>query len=181
MRRCRMTNHTRADAPTRIGAQTKGWENGTDDASEQPTSMPPNATVERTNERRSRGVRRDASSRRSMNSRQNSRTAHESAASSAKKLRHPVESTMAPPIVGPIFGANPIATPAIPIAMALRPSGKCVIAIVCNTGSSMPAAAACITRPTNSDANPRRMRTPQTPPRTTRPTPRKGPSDENAP
>ena len=61
---------------------------------------------------------------------------------------------MAPPIVGPIFGANPIATPAIPIAVALRPSGKCVIAIVCNTGSSMPAAAACIRRPTNSDTNP---------------------------
>ena len=38
--------------------------------------------------------------------------------SSTKKLRHPSEKLIAPPMVGPMFGAKPIAMPATPMAVA---------------------------------------------------------------
>ena len=75
------------------------------------------------------------------------------AMNSQKKLRHPHESTSAPPISGPMFGANPIAMPAMPIAVPFCPLGKRVIAIDCRTGSVMPAPTACSTRPKTSTPN----------------------------
>lgn len=37
-----------------------------------------------------------------------------------------------------MFGANPMAMPAMPMAVACRPRGKRVMAMVCMSGMSMP-------------------------------------------
>ena len=72
------------------------------------------------------------------------------ATSSTKKLRHPSEKLIAPPMVGPMFGAKPMAMPATPIAVACRPRGKRVMAMVCMRGMSMPVETAWHTRPPSS-------------------------------
>ena len=113
-------------------------------------SKPPNPSAESTKESTSKSAGYEASSRRLTANWQAIPTTTVSATSSQKKLRQPRLSTIAPPIVGPMFGANPIAMPEMPIAVALRPSGKRVMAIVCTSGKSMPAATACAKRPKNS-------------------------------
>ncbi len=50
-------------------------------------------------------------------------------------------------MVGPMFGANPIAMPATPMAVAWRPGGNPVMAMVCRSGMSMPVDMAWHTRP----------------------------------
>ena len=67
-----------------------------------------------------------------------------------KKLRHPSEPTSAPPMSGPMLGAKPMAMPAMPMAVAFWPGGKRVMAMACRSGSVIPEATACSTRPATS-------------------------------
>ena len=69
-----------------------------------------------------------------------------------KKLRQPHVSTSEPPMSGPMLGANPMAMPAMPMAVPFCPGGKRVMAMDCTSGKVMPAATACSTRPATKTA-----------------------------
>ena len=76
------------------------------------------------------------------------------AARRTKKLRQPHADAIAPPTVGPILGAKPMATPAMPMAVAWRPGGKLTMATVVMNGKRMPVETACRMRPANSTQKP---------------------------
>ena len=135
----RATKNTRHAMPTTAGTHTSGLCTPRLAALEKASRSPPKPRAE---------YRKDTPSKRASCIGASSRAIRRNAArikrttmamNSQKKLRHPHESTSAPPMSGPMFGANPMAIPAIPIAVPFCPLGKRVIAIDCRTGSVMPA------------------------------------------
>ena len=150
MRFWRPTNSTRHAAPISSAVHTEGSAKPALDALENPSSRPPRPSVERAKEITSSDALRSGTSSRSTNSRASTNSTASAAIRMRKKLRHPHESTSAPPIVGPMLGANPIAMPAMPMAVPFCPLGKRIMAMDCTSGSVMPAANACITRASTS-------------------------------
>ena len=61
-------------------------------------------------------------------------------------------------MMGPMLGANPMAMPAMPMVVPVRSLGKRVMASDCTSGSVMPVATACSTRPSTSVKNVRAIR-----------------------
>ena len=147
---CRRTNSARNKAPNASGAHTKGLVTEKLLASENASKSPPNPNVESDSDHTSSRASRSGASEGLMASTAAAASIAIVAASSTKKLRQPNEKLIAPPMVGPMFGANPMAMPAMPIAVAWRPQGKRVMAMVCISGMSMPVDAACSTRPIKS-------------------------------
>ena len=154
---CRRTNSTRNTAPATSGPQTNGLVSAKLLASENPSSKPPKPSADSMNDSVSnRSLRLPSPPRTSSAVATPRRMARmisiPPASSSTKKLRHPNEKLKAPPTVGPMFGAKPMAMPAMPMAVARRPSGKRVMAIVCMSGSRSPVDTAWQMRPASSTA-----------------------------
>ena len=148
---CRRTNSTRNTAPAASGPHTNGLVSAKLLASENPSSRPPKPSADSMNDNVSNRSLRLPSPPRTSSAVATPSTATP-ASSSTKKLRHPNEKLRAPPTVGPMFGAKPMAMPAMPMAVARRPSGKRVMAMVCMSGSRSPVNTAWQMRPASSTA-----------------------------
>lgn len=144
--RWRRTNATRATTPTAMGATTSGLPHPKLDALEKPYSMPPNATVDRRTEGRSR---RGSLSSPTLSSKNQLATAMISTRGTIAQniSRQPNASMMAPPATGPTAGPADITMPAMPMAVPRFSGGKTSMGTTATSGSCTPAPAACSTRP----------------------------------
>ena len=115
---CRRTNSTRNSAPSTSGAQMNGLSNEKLLAFENASSSPPNPSVDCASDTTSRRALLSGAAEGLMATAAAAASANMMTTSSTKKLRHPSEKLIAPPMVGPMFGAKPIAMPATPMAVA---------------------------------------------------------------
>ena len=96
---------------------------------ENPKSKPPKPHVDKRNEGTSNDASRSGTPSCSTSKNASTNSTTSSTIKMRKKLRHPHESTNAPPMVGPMLGANPIAMPEMPIAVPFCPFGKRIMAM----------------------------------------------------
>ena len=149
MRRWRRTKAKRHALPTSAGAQMRASAAEKLLALDSPSNSPPNPRVESASESASRRAARSSALPGRMSASAHASNTNPSRASNKKKLRQSHISTMTPPTVGPMFGAKPMATPPMPMAVACLPGGKLAMATFCIKGKSMPVETACSTRPAN--------------------------------
>ena len=125
--------------PRMAGTQMYGLANPKLEALENPSNRPPQPNAESSNDKPSSLADESTWGRRAINTAASNKSTNVHANNATKKLRHPANPIIHPPIVGPILGAKPIAIPVIPITVACLSRGKEVITILIIMGMVMPA------------------------------------------
>ena len=114
----RTMNAAHTATPATSGIHTYGLLREKDDALLKPSSTPPRPKVDKISEPASRRAEASCGFEGLTSARAHSVNTQVNAARRTKKLRQPHADAIAPPTVGPILGAKPMATPAMPIAVA---------------------------------------------------------------
>ena len=114
----RTMNAAHTATPATSGNHTYGLLREKDDALLKPSSTPPRPKVDKTSETVSRRAEASCGFEGFTSAKAHTANRQVNAASKTKKLRQPHADAMAPPTVGPMLGAKPMATPAMPMAVA---------------------------------------------------------------
>ena len=114
----RTTNAAHSAAPATSGAHTYGLLREKDDALLKPSSTPPRPKVDKASDTASRRAAASCGFDGFTSAKAHTANKQVNPANRTKKLRQPHADAMAPPTVGPMLGAKPIATPAMPMAVA---------------------------------------------------------------
>ena len=136
---CLRRYNAKNNAPRIAGTQIYGLANPKLEALENPSNKPPKPKAESNNDKTSSLADEFAWGRRVINTAASSRRTNAQTNSATKKLRHPANPIIHPPMVGPMLGAKPIAMPAMPITVACLSRGKEVITMLIIMGMVMPA------------------------------------------